>query len=249
MARQVGIFPIAGKLGNVVFYEGKEGFLVKTKGSLDKERVQSDPAFEGSRKANIALSKAAKATKLLRRAMGPEALKLAETRMAGKMNGKMMRVLKEDECSPNMDEKLISRGNLGLLVGHAWHMGKPIRNCLLAGYKVEMHRGLGEMEVRFDEFLASRDLNCPEGASHYEFFAVGALLDFEAEEMQNDQVCSGKLPINQVVRSIRLTCLVGANRTLPMVLGLGIAFYQEVNAKAYATGGACFEIVGVLGCD
>jgi hypothetical protein len=50
MAKQKGIIRLRGSLHGKTYFKVKEGYYVKTKSSLDKERFDTDPAFEGSRK-------------------------------------------------------------------------------------------------------------------------------------------------------------------------------------------------------
>ena len=49
MAKLKGIIKLEGTLDNWTFYKGKEGYLVKTKSGVSKERIQNDPAFERTR--------------------------------------------------------------------------------------------------------------------------------------------------------------------------------------------------------
>ena len=49
MAKLKGIIKLEGTLDNLTFYKAKEGYLVKTKGGVSKERIQNDPAFERTR--------------------------------------------------------------------------------------------------------------------------------------------------------------------------------------------------------
>jgi hypothetical protein len=247
MPKQQGVFPITGTMDGVVFYKTRdEGYLVKTKGSLTKERVKSAPEFEGSRKASTAFGKAARGTKILRLAMGGEALKAAERRMAGRTNGKMMRVLKADEQASSMDEKIVSRGGLQLLVGHPWNRVKKVISALSSPFKVSIDRELGEMELHFDSVKAETEVKGPGAATHYEIYAVGALVDFEDGQFESERAGSGILAINKTVRTVNLRCSVAAGSELSMILGMGVVFYQELNEVAYRLNeGACFEIVGV----
>jgi hypothetical protein len=247
MAKQRGVFPITGMMDQVVFYKTTdEGYLVKTKGTLSKERVKTAPEFEGSRRASTAFTRAARATKLLRLAMGGEALQTAESRMAGRMNGKMMRILKADKQAATMDEKLVGRGDLQLLLGHAWNRLKLVKSAVSTLHTVSIDRGLGELEVHFPSLHAKNEVSGPGAATHYEIFVVGALVDFEGGYIQNDESSSGVLPINNTVRTISIRCNVEPGSTLPMILGMGVVFYQEQNGVAYRLNeGACFEIVGV----
>ncbi|WP_262697341.1 hypothetical protein [Maribacter vaceletii] len=39
------IIKLEGMLDNLIFYKGQDGYLVKAKSSVSKERIQNAPAF------------------------------------------------------------------------------------------------------------------------------------------------------------------------------------------------------------
>jgi hypothetical protein len=50
MAKQTGIMPLKGSIGEITFYRLNGRDIAKSKSSLNKERFYTDPAFERSRK-------------------------------------------------------------------------------------------------------------------------------------------------------------------------------------------------------
>ena len=65
MARQNGILKITGKLDDLSFYKSKDGFLVRTKGGVSKDRINNDPAFVRTRENGTEFAESAYAGKLL----------------------------------------------------------------------------------------------------------------------------------------------------------------------------------------
>ncbi|MBL7703893.1 MAG: hypothetical protein JNM14_16705 [Ferruginibacter sp.] len=63
MAKQTGPFYITGTLGGITFYKRKGSWVARKKTSLNKKRVKTDPAFEGSRRASACFGAAAKLAK------------------------------------------------------------------------------------------------------------------------------------------------------------------------------------------
>jgi hypothetical protein len=49
MARQKGIIKLEGTIGDISFYKSKDGHLARTKGGVDGEWIQNDPAFQRTR--------------------------------------------------------------------------------------------------------------------------------------------------------------------------------------------------------
>jgi len=46
MAEQKGHLPAKGRIGNLSYYKTRDGFLIKDKGGIDKNRIASDPKFQ-----------------------------------------------------------------------------------------------------------------------------------------------------------------------------------------------------------
>ncbi len=60
MARQSGIVPLKGTIGNITFYKSQDGYLAREKGSLDAKRIASDPKFQRTRENGAEFSRAGK---------------------------------------------------------------------------------------------------------------------------------------------------------------------------------------------
>jgi hypothetical protein len=72
MARAKGIPKIRGRVGNMVFYAGPKGqAFVRAVGNMDKERFDTHPLFEGSRRATGYMKMASQAGAGLRQALAP----------------------------------------------------------------------------------------------------------------------------------------------------------------------------------
>ena len=91
MARQNAILGISGSLDGKTYYRFKGKDYVKNKSTLNKERFDTDPAFEGSRKM-AALTKitAPLASKVYQQLP----VKLKKHGLIGKMTGEASRLLR-----------------------------------------------------------------------------------------------------------------------------------------------------------
>ncbi|HSQ45116.1 MAG TPA: hypothetical protein VLM16_08980 [Ginsengibacter sp.] len=58
MAKQSGIIPLEGTIGNITFYKSKQGFLAKGKGGIPADRNAKDPAFIRTRENGSEFGKA-----------------------------------------------------------------------------------------------------------------------------------------------------------------------------------------------
>jgi hypothetical protein len=63
MGKQTGPIFLSGTIGGVTFYQRQGEWLLRSKTSLNKKRVSTDPAFEGSRRASASFAVASKLAK------------------------------------------------------------------------------------------------------------------------------------------------------------------------------------------
>lgn len=66
MAKQSGILPIEGTIENMTFYKTEDGFKIRKKGGVSKERIMSDPAYARTRENLNQFGLNASAGKLIR---------------------------------------------------------------------------------------------------------------------------------------------------------------------------------------
>ena len=93
MARQKGIIKLSGKLDDLIFYQVNGKDYVRSKGSLDKDRVMRDKAFARSREMMKEFGGAATVGGAFRRSLLPWSKKLGETRLTGRLNGLFRKTL------------------------------------------------------------------------------------------------------------------------------------------------------------
>ena len=75
----------------------------------------------------------------------------------------------------------------------------------------------------------------PAGATHFKILAAGAEIDFEAGTFVNGSAASAELPIDAAETAMmNLTVNVTDNSTKPLLLALGVEFYQQVNGALYS---------------
>jgi len=99
MAEQKGIIPLRGTIGNITFYKSKDGFMAREKGSLDANRIATDPAFQRTRENGAEFGRAGKAGKYLRTALRSLLQNVSDSRMIARLVKEMMRVIKADETT------------------------------------------------------------------------------------------------------------------------------------------------------
>ena len=70
MARENSILKLKGKLDGMSFYKTSEGYHVRVKGGIEKERIMNDATFERTRENMSEFGNINKAGKLIRGSIG-----------------------------------------------------------------------------------------------------------------------------------------------------------------------------------
>ncbi len=52
MAKQVGITPLEGTLGEYTFFKTQDSYMVRTRSGVSAERIATDPDFQRTRENN-----------------------------------------------------------------------------------------------------------------------------------------------------------------------------------------------------
>src|SRR6056297_2780323 len=96
MARQTGIIKLEGTIGDISFYKTKDGHLARTKGGVDGDRIQNDPAFQRTRENGQEFGRAGAACRLLRTSIRQYLKNAADSRVVSRLTREMLKVIKTD---------------------------------------------------------------------------------------------------------------------------------------------------------
>ena len=106
MARQNGILKITGKLDDLSFYKSKDGFLVRTKGGISKDRINNDPAFVRTRENGSEFGHAAITGKMLRVAVRNMLMNAKDARVTSRLTQLMGKIKNYDTASVRGERKV-----------------------------------------------------------------------------------------------------------------------------------------------
>jgi hypothetical protein len=233
MAKQSGIFQVEGTLGNVTFIKTQDGFLVKTKSGISKNRIASDAAFQRTRENNSEFGRAGKAGKLLRTAVRNLLQNGKDRRVTSRLTKEMMKVLKADATSIRGLRNVVD-GEAEMLENFEFNINAQLSSTLFAKYESSINRVTGTLEVVMPSFVPLTDMVVPEGSTHYKIVSAGTEIDFEAETFVESISASAVQPINAIATVAQtLSNAVTANSSHPLFLLLGIQFFQQVNNVNY----------------
>ncbi len=234
MAKQKGIIPIEGTLGNITFFKSKDGYMIREKGGVSAQRIASDPAFARTRENMAEFGKAGKAVKVLRSVLSSIIQGSTDARMWSRLTKKMMEVLKMDLTSVRGQRGVID-GETALLEGFEFNVNGPLGSTLLAPFSFSFNRVTGAALFEAAAFVPAVMLAPPGGATHFRIRTAAALVNFESGTGEISEGNTGYLPINNAPGApLSLSMQLVAASTHPAFCVINIEFVQDVNGVKYA---------------
>lgn len=246
MAKLRSIIKIEGTLGDLTFYKGKQGYLVKTKSGVSKARIQSDPAFARTRENGTEFGNAASAGKLLRRAILDLMVDAKDGLVTSRLTQVMAKVKNADTTSAR-GERNVALGLQSIqgqteLKGFNFNANALLGVVLRSDFNLDTATGT----VTIPNITPIQNLEVPEGATHVSLTAGFLNLDFETQEKDLQLSPVTNLPIDGVASSITLTPVgvpVGAGNQCYF---LKVAFFQEVNVVQYPLNNGAFNALQLI---
>jgi len=249
MAKQKGIIPIEGTLGNITFFKTKDGYMVKEKSAVPASKIANDPAFARTRENMAEFGRAGKAAKVLRTVLGPIIQGSTDSRMVSRLTKQMIDVLRMDQTSTRGQRNVID-GEATLLEGFEFNINGKLTTTLLAPYAVSLNRATGLASVELAAFIPAKMMSVPGGATHFKIRTAAAFVDFENATGALVEADSGYLPINNIATALlSLTMQLPAASTHPLFVVLNVEFVQDVNTVKYALQNGAFNACTLVKVD
>jgi hypothetical protein len=233
MAKFDGIFEIKGTLQGMSFYKSKDGFLIRKKGGVDKNRIKNDPAFQRTRENGSEFGHNAKMGQLMRKSVA-NLLSLAKDYRVSSRISKSMSVIKNlDFNSPRGERKvwigIESAEGKQVLRGFDFNLNSPFNSIFRSQYLLNTTTGV----VTIPNFNPARNLSLPQGATHASFSVSVASVDFKLDNYESTY--SPKENFALVDGSLDLTLTPSG---MPESIGSTffyflIEFFQELNGVQY----------------
>lgn len=246
MAKQKGIIPLKGTIGNITFYKTKDGYLAREKGGIDGNRIATDPAFQRTRENGFEFGRAGAGGRVLRTALKNVLQHSSDSNMTGRLTREMMKVIKADTVNPRGQRNIID-GEAELLTGFEFNENGKIGTTLYALYETSIDRVTGVMVVEIASFIPLNMIAAPAGTTHFKIVSAGVEIDFENETYVLGSQSTIELPWDgSTTAAITLTNEVTANSTHPLFLALGVEFFQDVNGIKYPLKNGAFNALALV---
>ena len=246
MANQDGIFKIKGTLGGVTFYKSKDGHLVREKGGIDKKRIARDPAFKRTRENGSEFGRSGTYGKHLRSAFRPMLNNTSDKRVVSRLVKELMTIIKTDTVNARGERTPVA-GNFELLRGFEFNSNGLLSNTLYVPYNATIDRATGIASIELPELVPEQMINAPAGTTHFKIVAGASEVDFQAGNSLTVYTGTAEIPwdgATMAALTLDLTLTVASG--LPLVLLLGVEFYQEINGMFYMLNNGAFNALAIV---
>jgi hypothetical protein len=249
MAQQKGTVQIQGTIGNLTFFKSIDGYMVKAKSQLSKERILSDPKFARTRENMAEFGNAGKSAKKLRTPFTGLLQSASDPRMVSRLTALCMKVLKTD-ATGKRGKRTVAKGDMTLFSDFEFNNKGILSTTLLAPYTVAFTRTTGDVQFSLPAFTPQLGIAAPQGATHYQLQLAAAAVDFSAKKNTALQISSGVLPWdNTPTTDLALTLSLPANSTFPAFILLQVQFMEQLNTDYYALKNGAYNACAIIDVD
>ena len=116
MAKQTGIAPLQGTIGNITFSKRGKNNHAQEKTHVSPNRFEADPRFERARENAAEFKRAAEGGKILRLALKSLLKDFGDRQVSRRLHSSMTQVVKSDPINAR-GKRTVTDGNLALLEG------------------------------------------------------------------------------------------------------------------------------------
>ena len=263
MSKQKGIIKLVGNIGGLSFYASGGEFLARTAGGPTKEQIATGTNFIRTRENNKEFGGSAKVSKSLRTALSG----VLQVMGSGDLTSRLTSIFKKinSKAGGIRGQRPIQlTDNKELLQGLELNSKLSFTSVFNAPFAVSINEDRTEATISVPNFIPANFVSAPAGASGFRLvIALGTLSDYsfdegilsyepDAPEFNGLGVVSytAITPLNNTAVALNLTASVPdgliPSTDVSVVVGLGIEFYQKVNAVDYLLAqGNTMRIVGV----
>jgi hypothetical protein len=229
MAKQAGQYLIEGTIDNLTFSKTEDGYLVKKKSRLSREKVLTDPDFAQTRYNAQEFKEAIKSGQVIRSALHSLIKPLADTKLSSRMNTALLKVVQSDP-EGTLGERKASNGDPTLLKGFEFNRHLTMKKRFSAAYTISHDETNNLLHIDIPGFKPSSCIESPQGAHSFRLVCgVGVVNLEERKYAPIHKQESVLLPLRKTATdAIRfsLPTQIAPDQTLFAVLG--IWFYGEL---------------------
>jgi len=246
MAKLNSLLKIEGTLEGMTFYKSKNGYLVRAKGGISKNRIENDPSFVRTRENGSEFGQCAKSGKLLRQTFTSMLVDVKD----GSLTARMMKIIAQiknlDTLSlrgdRNVANGLQTLEGKTILKGFDFNSNAKLKSILLADIQLNSSTG----EISITDFNPAQQLSAPGGATHVSLIAGVARIDFDAQEKELQWSPEVNLPITNTITAV--SCLPASipSGKGELFYAFKVSFFQEINSIQYSLNNGGFNCLHIM---
>lgn len=229
MAKIKSIFNVEGTIGELTFFKDQDGYKIRQKGGVSKERILNDPNFARTRENLSEFGHSAKMGKVFREAINSFIKSAKDCRVTSRVTQMMARVKNEDLTSQagsrNVPTGIQTAAGKAWMAAFEFNKDAPLSTVLKAAWTLDTATGT----IDIPALIPTTDLGIPEGATHVTFSGVFMNLDFETKVADVQATNEVNLPINGTETAVTLTPAAVPTGTGQSFYLLKVQFFRNIN--------------------
>ncbi|WP_257667263.1 hypothetical protein [Parapedobacter tibetensis] len=247
MAQQDSFLKLKGRIGDLTFYKTKNGHQVREKGGVSAQRIATDPKYQRTRENNADFATASLAAKHLRDALRPLILMTYDPRMPNRLGSRMLRVVRADAEHVRGERQVLPQ-HLAILRRFNFNAAATLSNTLFASVSAVVDAVAGTVQVTVPGIQPATKLAKPLEATHFQFVAGAATLDFSEEgESTLSMAQSAELDVKQLTTEESTLALpLPADAGLPIVVVFGVTFYIADGGRSYGLNNGAYNPMAII---
>lgn len=228
MARQKGSILIEGTIGGIIYYKTKDGYFARSKGGIAKERIANDPNFAKTRETGSEFGYASRVGRLLREGVRVGCPGAEVTGTHYRLSAQLMNLVQQDTRN-GRGQRRLQADIFPMLRDFSWNEAVNL-DALKSSIEWQIAPATGQVRGTSANFIPSRDLQLPEGATHASISLVTVRIDDVEGVQVNNSSRTGKLRLDSTMPApVLLRCNWPESEGKLLVIGIGISAFREEN--------------------
>ncbi|MBS9525251.1 hypothetical protein KI659_14630 [Litoribacter alkaliphilus] len=232
MAKQSSIIEMTGNIGKLNFYKDKEGYKVRQREGVSKERIMGDRKFARTRENNAEFANALKAAKLIRGALYPFVNTVCDSRFMQRLSKSMVQTVKSDPVSSRGNRR-VAHGDLSLLEGLRLNGATNLKGLFQHHYQVRKEGG--KLDLHLQSYTPGQ-LKVPANTSHFRISLRAISFDVETDSEDKKTASSDffpvEIPFEGFSMELATTDLLHPQKVYVVVVEFYQQLYQEYEPVA-----------------
>ena len=246
MAQEKSILKLKGMLDGMSFYKNQEGYHVRAKGGIEKERIMNDANFERTRENMNEFANINTAGKLLRNSISVFMNRAKDMRTGSRLVSIIAQVKNLDSVSDRGQRKFTigieTPEGKALLEGFEFNKYAPLSTILKPAYEVDTDTG----GFQIVGFYPKEHLEIPENASHVRFGFACVIIHPDTMKSSVKFAEQQLISINSEAADVALTL-----DSLPEGDGVKmfyvlVEYFQDLNGKQYPLKSGAFNALKLV---